>query len=756
MKWTFVPHSQDPVRLPALLPFLLLLSGACCLALFLPASRQAQLQDGTTFLLVGTVRSVTATGWGCRAVVRQSNGINVSFTCSQMLDPGSCISVRVQAERPAGQRNPGGFDEASWLSSQGIFLKTEPVSGSAVQVTRQPGRLSPLLWITRIRLHLGAALDRLLPDRSADLLAALLLGDKSGLSTADKLDFSQSGLAHLTAVSGMHLSCLLLPLNRLLLRCRLRSADRYRLMLVFLFFFGSLTGWRISIFRAVVMAASPLAGKRLLRRTEPLYSLVIALLLLVLINPFAVLSSGFWMTFSATAAVLRFSGPLAERLQRWLPQLPGGLLTAVSVVVSAQLATAPWTVGAGGSLSLAGTAVNVPAGALTGLILWLGLALLPLGIIAIWLPVPAVLVAFLAGPLDFALNLLRRLAGWAARIRPGRIYGCQLNPFWTAAFFLLAIWLLYRAGILPELCRRLKRNQLLFACLFLILAGSVWQLAAYLAEPPVRVWFFDVGQGDAILIRDRQGRSVLVDGGRTGQGLSVLIPALDALGVNQVDLVIATHAHDDHIGGLTELADYGRIRRLVMTGGLYDAVQDAGSDAYDADYGGLAELIRLAEDAGYGVRSVTAHDTMALGSNIFLTVLAPPDDPRISREAIADGNAWSLLLLAELSGRSLLLTADCTADAEKRLVDQEAWPQADVLKVAHHGSAYTTQPVMLAQVRPDVAVISVGSNRYGHPAGTVLERLQESGCTVYRTDESGAVCIGFSPDRLEIRAYCAH
>jgi competence protein ComEC len=147
---------------------------------------------------------------------------------------------------------------------------------------------------------------------------------------------------------------------------------------------------------------------------------------------------------------------------------------------------------------------------------------------------------------------------------------------------------------------------------------------------------------------------------------------------------------------------------------------------------------------------------MALGSNIFLTVLAPPDDPRISREAIADGNAWSLLLLAELSGRSLLLTADCTADAEKRLVDQEAWPQVDVLKVAHHGSAYTTQPAMLDQVRPAVAVISVGANWYGHPAGAVLERLQESGCAVYRTDESGAVCIRFSPDRLDIRAYCTH
>ncbi|MDW7656575.1 MAG: MBL fold metallo-hydrolase, partial [Bacillota bacterium] len=286
--------------------------------------------------------------------------------------------------------------------------------------------------------------------------------------------------------------------------------------------------------------------------------------------------------------------------------------------------------------------------------------------------------------------------------------------------------------------------------------GSGWQLASYLLEPPVSVWFFDVGQGDAILFMDRQGRSVLIDGGRTGQGFSVLIPALDALGINQVDLVIATHAHDDHIGGLIELADYGRIRQLVMTRGLYDAIQNLGSDALDAESGGLAELIRLASDAGYGVRTVAAHDTMALGETIFLTVLAPPDDPLINPEAIVDGNAWSLLLLAEVSGQSLLLTADCTADAEMRLVEQQAWPQADVLKVAHHGSAYTTQAAMLAQVRPKVAVISVGANWYGHPADTVLERLQDSGCPVFRTDESGAVHIRFSSDRLDISEFSAH
>lgn len=752
MKWTFVPHNQHPVRLRALLPFLLLLSGTWFLARYLPASRQAGQQAGTAFLLTGSVRSVTTTEWGCHAVVRQNGGSLIYLNCSQMLEPGSRISVRVLAERPAGRRNPGGFDESAWLLSQGILLKAEPIKGSAVLVTRQPCRLSLLFWITRIRLALRAALARLLPARSADLLAALLLGDKSGLSTADRLDFSQAGLVHLTAVSGMHLSCLLQPLNRLLRRCRLRSASRYRLMLAFLIFFGFLTGWRVSIFRAAVMAAAPLAGKQLLRRTEPFYSLVIALLLLILVNPFAVLDSGFWMTFSATAAVIRLAGPMADRLQRLLPQIPGGLLSAVSLVVSAQLATAPFVLGTGGSLSLAGMAVNVPAGALTGLILWFGLALLPLGLLGVWLPAVSSLLLFLARPLDYLLNLLRCLAGWTARIRPGRIYGCQLNLIWAAALLLLAIWCLCRFGILPKMKILPGRLALLIVCLFL--AGSVWQLAAFWLAPPVSVWFFDVGQGDAILIRDRQGRSVLIDGGRTGQGLSVLVQALDALGVNQVDLAIATHADDDHIGGLAELADYGRIRRLVLTGGLLDALQGADRDETDAEYGGLATLIRLVSAAGYGVRSVAAHDTMALGGNIKLTVLAPPDDLRISREAITDGNAWSLLLLADLAGRSLLLTADCTAAAEQRLVDQLAWPQADVLKVAHHGSAQTTQTAMLAQVRPVIAVISVGTNWYGHPADAVLERLQGQGCPVFRTDESGAVCIGFSAERLIIRTYC--
>lgn len=745
----WIPHGQSPLKLRQILPVLLLFCGICGLIRYLPARQQACQSAGHRIRLTGSVRSVTKTGSGCQAVIRQANGVRVLLSCRQLLEAGSVIRVTAQAEKPEGPRNPGGFNEAAWLAAQGIFLKARPVFGCSLQVTRRPGKFAPVWLAAQARRILAAALRRLLSPGSADLLAALLLGDTSGLENTERLDFRKAGLAHLTAVSGMHLACLLLPLGRLLRFSRLSAAARYRLLFVFLLFFGCLTGWRVSVFRAVVMTALPLWGRQILRRTEPLYALVIAALLLLLLNPFAIFDSGFWMSFSATAALLRVSGPLAEKLHRLCPRLPAVFCRLTAMALSAQLAAAPWSMRTGGEFFLIGVAVNLPAGALTGLILWLGLAVLPVGLIAVLLPLPDLNLTWLVWPLDRLLCLLQQLAGTAARIRAGRFYACLLNPPWVLLLLCLAVWCLGRLGLFRM--RRTWLKPLAWLSAGLLLAGTAWYLARHLTAPPATAWFFDVGQGDSILIVGRDGYSVLIDGGKTGQGLSTLMPALDALGISRVDLAVATHAHDDHIGGLTELLDYGRIRRLVLPRVLLETAQNQDLAALDSESAGLETLLLEADDHGCRVQGVETHDTMTLGRQIRLTVLAPADEETVNRAALADGNAWSLILLADLAGNRLLLTADCTPETERLLVSRQAWPQAAVLKVAHHGSSQTTETTLLEQVRPLAAVISVGYNQYGHPGQAVLARLSDAGCRVYRTDQSGAVQIDFTDGQLVIR-----
>ncbi|NLM76582.1 MAG: DNA internalization-related competence protein ComEC/Rec2 [Ruminococcaceae bacterium] len=753
MSWFWIDHRPRLLsrsRLLLVLVPVFLFYWLCCYRF---AATQANSLDGQVFSLQGRVLSQTCLTYGWRAVVRQPDGFRLMLYCPEEPGVGSKVSGAVQARRPRTRRNPGGFDEAAWLAEQGIFLVVEPLAGQTLRCEAAP-LLAPARLVSSLRSSLRTALDRLLPPPEAGLLAALLLGDGSGLDQTTRIDFSLAGLAHLTAVSGLHLSCLQQPLNRLLRRRGLAAERRYALLICSLLVFALITGWRVSLVRAVAMTVASLLGRLLLRRTQPLYSLGVAVFLLLLHNPFAVLGSSFWMTTSATAAVICCSGPISERLARFGRWLPRSLAQAFAVVLSAQLGSIWWSVRLSKSFFLPGVFFNVAGGFLAALILWLGLALL----LPAWLLLLAgVNISCLSWPawvLCQLLRLLKGLAAWLARLPWGRLYACHLNFFWTAALVVLFCWLLIGLGVLPAPPQRIWRQRhRCFAGLLLagfLLAGGFWLLGT-----PVRVWFLDVGQGDALILQDRYGHAILVDSGRDGQGLAVVRPALDALGIRCLDLAMITHGHQDHIGGLDELIDYGRVRQVLLAEGLAAAVERSRQEpgALDGDSAGLPDLLLVAEKAGVPVQSVRPRDTIALGRHIRMNVLAPPDDAIVRREAQRDGNAWSLILLADCAGTRFLLTGDCSKAAEQRLIRTEAWPRAHVLKVAHHGSGQTTSAEMLRQTQPVLAIIPVGANAYGHPANAVLERLDQAGCAVCRTDRQGAVRVDCRDGIIKIKAY---
>ena len=159
--------------------------------------------------------------------------------------------------------------------------------------------------------------------------------------------------------------------------------------------------------------------------------------------------------------------------------------------------------------------------------------------------------------------------------------------------------------------------------------------------------------------------------------------------------------------------------------------------------------------AGIAVQSGSAHDTIVLGRVVRLQILHPePTDPaKQSGLPLPDENAQSLQILADLAGQRILFTADCTKEVERQLLDKDLWPEANILKVAHHGSRMTTEDGFLARVRPDSAVISVGTNLYGHPAADTLLRLSNAGCTIYRTDQAGAVLCRIEPEGYDFTTW---
>jgi competence protein ComEC len=732
--------SLGPVWLQRALPLLFGLSLLQGLVLLLPAEWQADQLDGATLRLQGIVCETAELSYGGRAVIRQDNGVRIMLYSDRMLVSGSRIDVQVAVEKAQGQRNPGGFDEAAWLYRQAILLKATPLPGESVAIVRDP-RWSLSLVGDQVRQAVCDLAGRMLSQRQHALLSGILFGDTRAMTWAEKEQMRRAGLAHLTAVSGLHVSFILLLMTSLLRQGPLRRRGRLWLLLALLGVFGLITGWQPSVSRAIAMAATVLFGRLISRRTRPVDCLALAALVLLMLKPLHATSTGFWLSLAATAALTVLAGPMADRWSGRLPAwLPPGLVRALATTASAQIAVWPLLAGSASVIPLISFLANLPAAPLVGMITVLAAIILPLGGLLGLFSASVGLLEWVGQPLGFGLDLLTGLADRAAGLTWGRLYTAWLNPLF---------WLALGLGLMTVLLRG-KKLKLVRRCIAPVLgAALLWNGLVWLIQAPVQVWFFDVGQGDAILIRARSGETILIDGGAGGCGERILIPALDALAIRRIDLAIATHGHDDHSGGLIELVAAGRVRQVALPAGLADQADAALSTGTDPAPTGepfgerdrAAELLAACRVAGIPVQRLSAHDTMTAGRWLRLSVLYPPDSSAIRSAGERDGNAWSLLVLAELAGYRVLLTGDCTEAVETDLTRAGLWPEAELLKVAHHGSRLTTSASFVAQVAPQAAVISVGSNRYGHPADSVMANLAATGCTIWRTDWHGAVNV---------------
>lgn len=241
-------------------------------------------------------------------------------------------------------------------------------------------------------------------------------------------------------------------------------------------------------------------------------------------------------------------------------------------------------------------------------------------------------------------------------------------------------------------------------------------LAAVSLAGPLVIDVLDVGQGDAILLR-AAGKAVLVDGGPSDAGT---LAQLRRLGVERLDLVVATHPHADHVGGLTEVV------RALPVGLFVDNGQPHSTRTY-------ARLMEAVEARRIRYRTARRGLRFRMGDEVTLTVLAPPRPPL--RGTRSDLNANSVVLWVDHGDVDLLLLGDAEAPTEAIL---DLPGEVDVLKVAHHGSAWSSTTALLARARPRYAIVSAGrDNPYGHPAAEALQRLRQAGAMVYRTDRSG-------------------
>jgi competence protein ComEC len=604
-------------------------------------------------------------------------------------------------------------DFATFLLHRGISVILE-----ADRARRIGPSANPLVRAAQAaRASLLGEVRALFGAREAGLLMGLALGDTSGLDPGDEEHFRATGLGHLLAVSGENVAMVLAPILGLALLLRLSAVGRFLLGGGAVLFFVVLTGDEPSVLRAGVMAGLALAGALLGRPRSTGSILAGAVLVLLVVDPFLVYSLGFQLSVAATAGIVALAGPLAARL-RFLPR---PLAIATATTLAAQAAVSPILLDQFHQVPWVTIAANVMAFPAVAPALLLGLAAAGVGLL--FAPAGALLALLATVPIRYLEVLADQMASAPL---PSVTSGGGLPVLLggMAAVAALAWWL--RSG------RRLPRS-FLVAGIF-VLPLFVWATALRAGPPSgLVVHFFDVGQGDAALVRSPGGATLLIDGGPDPE---LTATKLAALGIKRLDAVVATHPHLDHFVGLP----------AVLARYPVGVVLDSGCRVPETRSAPYREFLRAVEREGVPEKHPREGDTWTVG-DLTLKFLSPD---RCWHGTNSDPNNDSLVILLTYREDSVLFANEPEADAQKAMLANDEPLTAQVMNVPHHGADTSWLPFLQA-VHEEVAVISVGQpNSYGHPTPHLLHELRTTGPAILRTDRCGDVTVAFSPAGLAV------
>ncbi len=679
---------------------------------------------------------------------------------------GERLRFPARLNLPRNFRNPGAFDYQGYLEQSRIQAIA---SVKQQEVQRLPGFSGSHAESVRCRIHRGVLerIHALWPATDAALMEAMVVGEDSFLDRSTRVNFQRSGTYHVLVVSGMNISILALFTFWLLRRFRMSDLPASLASLAMIVGYAILTDEGSPVWRATLMFAVYLGARLLFRERSMLNAIGAAALAVLVFDPRTLFGASFQLTFLCVWLVAGLGMPLLERtiqpyaagtanlsivnFDSYLPAEVAQFRLDLRMIAERIRCLIPSRF----VLPLLGIAARGTLGILQLLmvsaILQIGLALpmayyfhratlmsLPANLFVIPLTqllMPAAAIALAVSCLWLpAAKPAVWLATWAVEGIAGTVHWLGGSPLSDARVPTPSTLIILCTAVALAVAMILARTRALyFAFGLTALSATAFWIVAIPPHPSthpgtLEVTAIDVGQGDSILLVLPQGQTLLLDAGglptwthsQMEIGEDVVSPYLWTRGFSRIDAVALSHAHWDHAGGMLAVLRNFRPRELWLTEGALASAE-------------LQPLLRQAELSGVRVLVRNSEDSLDWGG-ARIRILAP--DP-LPVERAGRPNDDSLVMKVSYGKRSVLLEGDAERPTEQAIVSQEL--RADLLKVAHHGSATSTIPALLDAVHPQYAVISVGArNVYGHPRREVLDRLGDAHVRTYRTDLDGA------------------
>ncbi|HCF65731.1 MAG TPA: DNA internalization-related competence protein ComEC/Rec2 [Clostridiales bacterium] len=639
-------------------------------------------------------------------IVRNNKKILINIKMSQDIPSikyGDSLYIEGEFKQPEEARNYKGYNYKQ-------YLKTKKIIGTVELEKAKILKSSNGSFIHNIQKYIKDTINGTLTDEEGNLLLAILLGDKDKLSEDIQESFKTSNLSHMLAVSGAHVSYIILGLTYVLQNSIIGKKNEKIVCIIFLLFFMAITNFTPSVTRACIMAVLTLFSGIIYRKSDVYTNISVAALITLIFNPYNLLDLGFQLSYGGTIGIIIFIKRIQEKKSN--SKVINYIKQMALVSIYANIIIIPIMMYHFNTVSFTFIISNIMASPILGIIVITGFLFI---IASITVKPLTRLIAIFIKPI---LSILIKISQICSKLPFSNILVVTPYMFNVISYYAIILY-----------CIKSKKNNKCKIIICLLIVLILINFIIYIFPQKLRIFFIDVGQGDSTLIITPDKKTVLIDGGGSDSfdvGEKVLLPYLLDRRILKIDYVLISHFDTDHCGGILTIMEKVKVKNIIIS------EQAEHSENYERFKKLMIhKKIRLIE--------VKKGDKIKIGRYSEFKILFPTS--RLLSENPLNNN--SIVAQFNYNNFKMLFTGDIEKLAEQQILKAEkAEIRADILKVAHHGSKTSSIPEFIKAVKPKIALIGVGKNNtFGHPNKQTIKNLENIKCRIYRTDIQGEIII---------------
>lgn len=639
-------------------------------------------------------------------IVRNNKKILINIKMAQDIPSikyGDSLYIEGEFKQPEEARNYKGYNYKQ-------YLKTKKIIGTVELEKVKILKSSNGSFIHNIQKYIRDTINGTLTDEEGNLLLAILLGDKDKLSEDIQESFKTSNLSHMLAVSGAHVSYIILGLTYVLQNSIIGKKNGKIVCIFFLLAFMAITNFTPSVTRACIMAILTLFSSIIYRKSDVYTNISVAALITLIFNPYSLLDLGFQLSYGGTIGIIIFIKRIQEKKSN--SKVINYIKQMALVSIYANIIIIPIMMYHFNTVSFTFIISNIMASPILGIIVITGFLFI---IASITVKPLTRLIAIFIKPI---LSILIKISQICSKLPFSNILVVTPYMFNVISYYAIILY-----------CIKSKKNNKCKIIICLLIVLILINFIIYIFPQKLRIFFIDVGQGDSTLIITPDKKTVLIDGGGSDSfdvGEKVLLPYLLDRRILKIDYVLISHFDTDHCGGILTIMEKVKVKNIIIS------EQAEHSENYERFKKLMIhKKIRLIE--------VKKGDKIKIGRYSEFKILFPTS--RLLSENPLNNN--SIVAQFNYNNFKMLFTGDIEKLAEQQILKAEkAEIRADILKVAHHGSKTSSIPEFIKAVKPKIALIGVGKNNtFGHPNQQTIKNLENIKCRIYRTDLQGEIII---------------